>query len=262
MMKALVTGACGTVGSALVAQLTTQGHRVMGWDRAAVPIDQYDAMEAFVRAQRPDVVFHLAIASQSTGKPNESWLVNHDWPSELAWITRTLGIRFIFTSSVMVFSDNAKGPFTIDSVPDAGEGYGYEKRMAEQRVFEQNPDAVVVRLGWQIGEKPGSNNMIDFFEKQTKEHGQVNASRKWFPACSFLPDTAAALAWLATANAGLYQIDSNTRWTFFEIVSALNEQHGKRWKIVPNDDFVFDQRMIDPRVPVRSLAHRLPSLSA
>ena len=36
----------------------------------------------------------------------------------------------------------------------------------------------------------------------------------------------------------------------YEIACALNERHGRRWKIVPTDDFVFDQRLIDPRVPI------------
>ena len=151
-MKAIITGARGTVGSALSNHLTAQGHQVVPWDRAVVPIDQYQPMDDFVRRERPDVLFHLAIASRSTGVANESWLVNYEWASELAWITRQLGVRFVFTSSVMVFSDNAKGPFTVDSKPDATKGYGYEKRIAEQRVFFQNPDAVVARLGWQIGD--------------------------------------------------------------------------------------------------------------
>jgi len=149
-MKAIVTGANGTVGSALVQHLKTQSHRVTSWDRNVVPIDCYQPMEDFVRREKPDVLFHLAIASQSTGMPNESWLVNYEWTSELAWTARQLGVRFVFTSSVMVFTDDAKGPFTLDSVADAPQGYGYEKRMAEQRVFHQNPDAAVARLGWQI----------------------------------------------------------------------------------------------------------------
>ena len=168
MKKFLVTGVNGTVGTALCRLLGTQA---VGWDRQRVPIDQYAPMETFVRETAPDVVFHLAIASRSTGKPNESWLVNYEWPSELAWITHTLGIRFVFTSSVMVFTDRAPGPFTIESVPDAVEGYGHEKRCAEQRVASQNPDAVIARLGWQIGEAPGSNNMIDYFER----NGEIKA---------------------------------------------------------------------------------------
>jgi dTDP-4-dehydrorhamnose reductase len=217
-------------------------------------------MEDFVRRERPNVLFHLAIASRSTGLANESWLVNYEWPGELAWITRRLGVRFVFTSSVMVFSDNAKGPFTLDSQPDAPQGYGYEKRQAEQRVFHQNPDAVVARLGWQIGEAGGSNNMIDFFEKKAAAGEVIAASRKWFPACSFVRDTIAALTWLNSAKPGLYLIDSNTRWNFHEIASTLNERHGHRWSIVANDDFVFDQRMIDPRIPIPSLQASLPAL--
>jgi dTDP-4-dehydrorhamnose reductase len=217
-------------------------------------------MEDFVRREKPDVLFHLAIGSQPTGKPNESWLVNYEWTSELAWITRQLGVRFVFTSSVMVFSENAKGPFTLESIPDAPEGYGYEKRMAEQRVFYQNPNAHVARIGWQIGDAPGSNNMIDYFEKQTAQHGQIKASRKWLPACSFVQDTAAALAKLAGKPPGLYMADANTKWNFFEIASALNKKHDNRWKIVATDDFTCDQRMIDPRVAVQSLNAKLATL--
>jgi dTDP-4-dehydrorhamnose reductase len=259
-MKAIITGARGTVGSALVNHLLAQGHQVTVWDRTTVPIDRYVLMEDFVRQERPDVVFHLAIASRSTGKPNESWLVNYEWTSELAWITRQLGIRFIFTSSVMVFTDNVKGPFTVGSAPDAAQGYGYEKRMAEERTFQQNPNAIVARLGWQIGEAAGSNNMIDSFEKQTAEKGRIQASRRWYPACSFVRDTAAALLWLGTAAPGLYLIDSNIRWNFYEIASALNNLHGRRWNIVATDDFVYDQRMLDPRVPIPSLQHTLRTL--
>lgn len=256
-MKAIVTGARGTVGSALASYLTGQGHTVVAWDRSAVPVDHYQPMEDFVRREKPDVLFHLAIASKSTGKPNESWLVNYEWTSELAWITRQLDVHFVFTSSVMVFSDNAKGPFTSESTPDAPEGYGFEKRMAEQRVFHQNPNAHVARIGWQIGDAPGSNNMIDYFEKQQT----IKASRRWFPACSFVQDTVAVLAKLSEQPPGLYMIDANSKWSFCDIAGALNKKHGNRWKIVPNDDFIYDQRMIDPRFAIPSLQTRLKALA-
>ena len=259
-MKVLMTGANGTVGTVLRKHLTSRGAEVVAWDRGEVPVDDYHAMEAFVRRVQPEVLFHLAIASQNTGRENESWLVNYHWSSELAWICRMLGIVFVFTSTVMVFSDNAPGPFTIDSPPDAREGYGYEKRRAEERVGYQNPDARVLRLGWQIGEAPGSNNMIDFFEQKMREDGKIAASTRWYPACSFLPDTAAALAKVAGMSPGLYQADSNRRWNFFEIATALNQRHGNRWDIVSTDDFVYDQRMIDPRLNLPALSERLPEL--
>ncbi len=257
----LVTGLRGTVGRALQARLMQEGVRVVGWDRSAVPIDRYDAMARFVAETAPDVLVHLAIASSPTGRDNEAWLVNYEWPSELAWITRQAGIRFIHASTVMVFSGAATGPFTVDSVPDATEGYGYEKRMAEQRVQYQNPHATIARLGWQIGEQPGSNQMIDFFDRETRAHGQVAASTRWRPACSFLEDTADALVRLLDSAPGCYLLDSNVRWTFFEIARAISACHDDRWKVVPTEEPAQDQRMIDPRIAMASLATRLPSLA-
>ena len=64
--------------------------------------------------------------------------------------------------------------------------------------------------------------MIDFLERQVREHGRINASRRWLPACSFLPDTAEALWSALSQPAGLYQVDSNARWSFFDIATALN----------------------------------------
>jgi dTDP-4-dehydrorhamnose reductase len=261
-MKAIITGASGTVGSALRKHLEAAGHTVIPWDRNAVPIDDYGKMEAFVASHQPDALFHTAVASQSTGRENEAWWVTYHWTSELAWVCRQLGVRFLFTSTVMVFTDDARGPFTPESVPDATSGYGYEKLQAEQRTLFQNPDAIVARLGWQIADALGSNNMVDYLTRQQAEHGHIDASRLWYPACSFVQDTADALVRLAVnGNPGVFLVDSNTSWTFYEIASALNLKHGNQWTVNATDSFVYDQRMLDQRVIIQPLNIRLPQLN-
>src|SRR5690606_6325750 len=199
-MRALVTGSNGTVGSVLCHKLARAGWGLVRWDRSEVPIDHYESMEVFVRRERPDVLFHLAAASQpyETGEARaaESWRVNYEWTSELAWITRKLGIGFVFTSTVMVFTDAKPGPYTIASRPDAAHDYGMEKRRAEERVFDQNPQAKVARLGWQIGTDLQGNQMAAWLAQR----GQVRASARWIPACSFLEDTVEALLWIAGAR--------------------------------------------------------------
>src|SRR5207342_1504679 len=140
-----------------------------------------------------------------------------------------------------VFSDAALGPFTPATAPDAPTGYGYEKRMAEQRVMHQNPTAKVVRLGWQIGDRPGSNTMIDFIHRKVREEGAVRASSRWLPACSHVDDTAGALVKAVELPPGIFMAESNRRWTFFDIVSALAERHRADWRVVPVEDFVYDQ---------------------
>jgi dTDP-4-dehydrorhamnose reductase len=259
-MKVLVTGAHGTVGSRLCDFLQRQGVEVVRWARSHVPVDDYWAMEHFVRSVAPDVLFHLAAASSPSQRPDDSWRVNYEWTSELAWICRQVGVRFVFTSSVMVFTDGARGPFTPDSVPDATEGYGNEKRLAEARVFHQNPEARVARLGWQMDFGFSGNQMGAWLETRAREQGRVEASTRWYPACSFLDDTARALLALAWVEPGLYLLDANERWTFHEIASALSAWHSGRWRVEPSEHFVFDQRMRDERIRLPSLKTRLPDL--
>ncbi|HEU0029311.1 MAG TPA: sugar nucleotide-binding protein [Kofleriaceae bacterium] len=264
-MKVLVTGLRGTVGRALAARLAFARHEVVGWNRDEVPIDDYWAMDRFVAHVAPDAIVNLAIASRPTGRAGEQWLVNHEWPSELAWIARQRSIKLVHASTVMVFAPTTQGPFTVESVADApcqpdqeAGGYGYVKRMAEARVLAQNPDATVVRLGWQIGHAPGSNHMIDFFDRQMREGGRIHASAHLFPACSFLDDTADGLVRALRAPPGLYLADGNERWSLLQIARALAPAYG--WVVLEADTPVRDERMSDPRLAIASIAQRLPTL--
>lgn len=259
-MKIVITGANGTVGSVLTAYLRKTGQEVVTWNRERVSPFDHLIMEAYLAEENPNVFYHLAVASQPSGMENESWIVNYEWPVRLALICKKLGIKFIFTSTVMIFSDNTKGPFTVDAIPDATDGYGFEKRMAEEKILDSNPEAIVARLGWQIGDTPGSNNMLDYLENQMKQHGKIEASRKWYPACSFISDTVITLTELLSQEGGVYLIDSNEKWSFYEICCALNDMHGSKWIVHPNDNFIFDQRLIDNRLEVPSLNLRLKTL--
>lgn len=259
-MRALITGYHGTVGRALRAHLESRGDTPLPWDRLAAPVTDYHRMDAFVAEMAPDAIFHLAIASKPTGLHDEGYLVNVHWPNELAWIARTRGIPLVFTSTAMVFSDRAHGPFTTASEPDAAEGYGMEKRRAEERVRAQYPEARIVRLGWQIGDAPGSNNMIDFMEQQCLANGCVRASTRWLPACSFLADTAAALVAALGLPPGTHHADSNRTWTFAQIARALSRHHRDRWPVVETEDFVYDQRLLDDWLVLPPLEARLVEL--
>ncbi|MBA3648686.1 MAG: sugar nucleotide-binding protein [Chitinophagales bacterium] len=257
-MKALVTGSRGTVGSILCEQLRANHIEVITWDRQEVSINDYQIMEDFVKAVNPDMIYHLAIASKPTGTQNETWKVNYEWPGELAWIYRILNIQFIFTSTNLVFSNYTAGPFTATSIPDAEAGYGFEKRKAEERIVYQNPDAIIVRLGWQIGNDSGSNNMIDYINQQIEKFDEVRANINWLPACSFLQDTCGKLIEIGLKfDPGMYMIDSNRGWNFYEIVIALNRSHGNHWKVIPVEENHIDTRMTDERLSMLPLSNRL-----
>ncbi len=259
-MKILITGANGTIGKRLTQHLLSQGHQVVAWNRQHIAIDQYAVIEAYLRGLEPDAIYHLAIASRSTGRENESWEVNFNWSSELAWASKVLNIPFVFASTAMVYALPHQGPYTMQQHPNASEGYGFEKRMAENQVRMQNPQARIVRLGWQIDFQPSGNTMLDFLLQKNEQHGMINASRAWYPAASFLDDTVRVLENLLNQEAGVYMADSNTGWNMFQIVQAINSQLHANWFVQAQDDYVHDQRLIDPRLHIPPLSARLHHL--
>lgn len=235
-MKALVTGMNGTVAPALARALEATGVQVVAWDRDQVPTDEPSAGRGFIKRVRPDWFFHVA-----TGSP--------DWAEGVAHVCAGQGVRFLFTGSVSVFGSEQQAPLTVETVPQPDDDYGRYKLDCEQRVRAAHPDARVVRLAWQIGTEPGGNHMVDYLDRTARENGQIEANRRWVPACAFLTDTARALVEIMDSQpAGLYQLDGNPGLNFFQIATALSHLQGDPWRVVPTEGPPFDNRMMDEQI--------------
>lgn len=241
-MRILITGSHSVFGPQLVHLLQQQGMDVVTWNRAAVsPLDA-SAGARFMAEVRPDGVFHLAVGPIA-------------WAEQVAAHSHHLGAAFVFTSSVSVFSGRQAGPFGPEAIPEPDDDYGRYKRATEQAVLQAHPRACVVRLGWQIGEEPGSNTMLDYLEKTHARSGVISASVNWWQACSFVGDTAQALLEVLNLRAsGIYHVDSNPGYTFHHIVTGLNQRHGGRWTVMTAEEPRLDNRLLETRLRVRPLS--------
>jgi dTDP-4-dehydrorhamnose reductase len=248
-MKALLTGLNGTVAPVLAQALVKAGHTVVAWDRARVPTDNAQAASEFIRDERPDWFCHIA-----TGSP--------DWAECVAQVCAREGVKFLFTSSVSVFAAAQRGPFMVDAIPQPADDYGHYKFNCEKRVRAANPEALVVRLGWQIGTAPGGNQMVDYLERSFQAQGRLAASTKWYQACSFLTDTADGLAYcMETQPGGLYHLDGNPGLNFYEVVLGLNRLLGQRWRVTPSDSPVQNNLLQDDRLHVNPITRRFPAMN-
>ena len=257
-MKALITGSNGTIGNKLKRFLQFYGVEVYTWDRSKTSIFDYYAMEEYIQKLKPDVVYHLAIASTLNKLENETWKVNYEWPSELAWVCRIHQIKFIFTSSYEVFSDYNNGPFDSTSKPDAFEGFGFEKRMAEERVLYQNPHAIIIRLPLQISRDVKDNGLLNLIQKEISEKGEIHASTNYYPALAFIEDTVAEIYRISVEyDSGLFMVDSNAELNYYDILSRLKVIYQKDWVIEKSIDFTYNQSMIDEKVKIPKLSERL-----
>jgi len=254
-MKVLLTGSNGVVGKSMCRYLNSISVDIIQWDRNKVSPCDFDEMNSFIEIIKPDAIFHFAaITNQSIAEKN-SWEINVEWPAMLAKLTKKYKIKFLFTSTSMIFNADTNGPFQIDAFPNAVEGYGFEKRKAEEAILQENSEAYIVRLGWQIGDDFVGNNMLAYLENENKCHSKIKASNKWYPACSFVFDTVQEMYRIACdEKSGIYMIDSNDGYSFFEIVNLLKKEYKKSWNIVLDDSFISQQRMLDTRVKIKKLS--------
>lgn len=242
-MKVIVTGLNGTVAPFAAKTLEENGHTVARWDRSVTPTDDYERTVSFILKEQPGFLFHIGMGSEQ-------------WARDMADVCYKNNIGFLFTSTVDVLSDKCSGPYTIESVPYSVTEYGQYKIRCEELIKSVNPDAYIVRLGWQIGKERGSNNMVDFLTKQMEEQGVIRASCKWYPSCSYLWDTGDALyRAVNTLPPGTYLFNANIDMSFYEIACLLQKEHPELL-IEKTKDFVRDDRMIDARLPAQYLFSR------
>lgn len=246
-MHAIITGMNGTVAPALAAALRAHGTRVTPWDRSADPPDSAAAVRVFIERHRPTAVCHVA-----TGAP--------EWAQWIASTCNDLEIPLLWTGSVSVFGSGHRAPFTPDMQPDATDDYGRYKIHCETLVRSANARAIIARLGWQIGDAPGSNTMTDFLARAAATgQNRIEASTRWTPSCARLGDTAAGLVELLRAGEpGLYHLEGNSAGlSFHEIALRIRQKLTAAWAIAPVQAPAMDNRMLDPRITIGQVADSL-----
>lgn len=238
--RILITGLHGTVAPYVKNVAEQQGYQVLPWPRNLVNPDNLEESNLFLSRMNLDAIVHCATGSEN-------------WCGALAHFAYVQNIPFVFISSVMVFSDHRNGPYGIFDPADSVENYGLYKKKCEEAVRNNNMRACIIRLGWQIAELNPGNNMVAFLEKQQRENGFVECSDEWYPACSFIEDSAMVIMKCINEKwCGLFHLDGNyqDRFTYAEIVEKLKKKLNKEWIIKVVENYSHDQRMKDDYLPV------------
>lgn len=234
-MQLLITGLNGTLAPHLARAAAAAGHTVLGWDRQQVSPDDLPACRAWLDRVRPDAIAHLGFGAEAWAGLMARWAAEH-------------GAPFLFTSTAMVFDHLPDGPHRVDDARNARDDYGQYKIRCEDAVREAHPQACIARIGWQIDADASGNNMLAALNAEQQRDGRIRASSAWLPACSFMPDTAAALLQLIEARTpGIVHLDSNAEdaLDFFTLVQQLKRRFGREhWQIEAHAEYVHDQRLL------------------
>ena len=247
-MKLLLTGLNGTLAPVLARSARARGMDVIGWDRAKVPTEDTPSALRWLAEENPDAIAHLAVGSV-------------DWAGLLARYSSERSLPMLFTSTAMVFDNHPDGPHQSGDERNAKDDYGRTKIESEDAILAACSHACIARIGWQIDPHRSGNNMIAALDRQQVQDRRIRASELWRPACSFMEDTAEALADLLLKPVpGVTHIDSNADegHDFASIVAALRQNFQRHaWIIETTRDYLHDQRLVGGGALVPPLSERL-----
>lgn len=151
MMRVLVTGAGGFVGSRVMQQLGGRLELVPLPRGMLANATREDVRQA-VEQLHPDAIVHTAALSD-TGycetHPEESFRANVELPVWFAQAAQDTGARLVAFSSDQVYAGlDAPGSFGENTPLSPANVYGRHKREAELRVLDLLPRAVLLRATW------------------------------------------------------------------------------------------------------------------
>jgi len=247
-MKVAVTGASGFLGRQVVDSLLKKGDRVVAVGRNPPPIrgsrdrdlfffeSAYDFESLVTAFEGTDAVVHLAarrLAPPSEGMEPfvEANIRTAENAVRAAVACRVK--RFVFASSISVYSSSNPVPFNEAQNPEPENFYGLSKLVGERLIqtYSQNTPmrSIILRLSTLFGRNDTfeENFVTSVFIRRAvhKQPLQVWGEGKGGRDLLYLKDALAALekALASDATAGIFNIGAGQPYSFLEIAETVNE---------------------------------------
>lgn len=245
-MRALVIGASGQVGAALMQALRARGHEGHGtYTQHAVehlsPLDVTDrgAVERAVKDFSPDWVLcpgGLTHVDYCEEHPADAFALNRDAALDAGRIGARSGAGFVFFSSEYVF-DGGQGPYAEDDPASPLSVYGRSKWEGERAVLAEIPRAVVVRSTVVYGPDRQGKNFVYQLIRNCRRGQPMRIPMDQVSSPTYNVDLAEATVELCERElSGVYHLAGDgvlDRFAFAELACRVFELDASRLSPVP-----------------------------
>jgi dTDP-4-dehydrorhamnose reductase len=151
-MKAIVLGASGLLGKALMREWTRD--EVVGLSSRDVDIRDADQVQRMLEKGRPDWIVLAAAytnVDDCESHPDLALAVNRDGAVNVAQAAKRIGAKLLFISSDYVFDGKKTSPYEVGDARNPQSVYGRSKAEAEVRLLTVLPECCIVRTSWLFG---------------------------------------------------------------------------------------------------------------
>ena len=234
-MKVAVTGCKGQLGADLTAEMEKRNIQAAGIDIDTVDITDYEALEAFVEAEKPDAVVHLAAytaVDKAEQEKEKCALINVKGTENIAKICGEKGIKLLYTSTDYIFGGEGDTPFETDSSPAPCNYYGLTKYEGEQAVKKHCPQHFIVRISWVFGVH--GKNFVYTMLRLAENNREIRVVNDQTGSPTFTPDISKLICdMIATDKYGVYHATNEGFCTWAEFAAEIMRRAGKDTKIIP-----------------------------
>ena len=206
--KALVVGASGLVGKALMRVLKTAHTDAVGTyakfpgaGLEALDITSSTQVRACVERHRPVTIFLTAALTHvdyCEDHPDEAFAINVDGPRAVAEAARSLDAQLVFYSTEYVF-DGKAGPYDEEDPPSPLSVYGRSKLAAERAICDIVENALILRTTVLFGWDSNSTNFAMQVYRKVRAREQMTIPMDQFgnpTLAEYLAEMSLALAQL------------------------------------------------------------------
>ena len=226
-----LVGNKGMLGTEVATLLDRAGIAYTGTD-LEVDITSLEAVERFVREQKPDWIVNCAAytaVDQAEDEEERAYAINAVGPDNLGRAAAAAGagrdVSVIHVSTDYVFSGDATRPIPEDTPPAPVGAYGRTKAAGEAKLAEAHPNHLIVRTAWLYG--PAGKNFVATMLRLMRERDELSVVADQRGTPTYAVDLAGALVELIREDArgrGVYHFTNAGETTWHEFAVAIRDE--------------------------------------
>ena len=217
IVKLLITGASGQLGTDLVLSARNSGHEVIAASHNDLDITDKSLVGRVVGEAKVDAIIHAAAwtaVDACESDPQKAMAVNRDGTANIVAAARESCARVIYISTDYVFDGTKPTPYIESDLPNPQSVYGASKLAGEQQL-DLTIDQIV-RISWVCGEHGA--NMVKTILRLAAINPTLTFVEDQIGSPTFTSDAAPAIVDLSVSDgAGIWHLTNqgSTSWFGF-----------------------------------------------